>query len=617
MRGVTGIVVVAATLLAAAPAASAGTYNVVSCGAPGAGGVNRAWRAEFGGFPPNVQPEPSAYQVLDQCPTQLFISSAPPDGTTAPFLTSGNWVFDAPAGTRLTRLETWRFGVRLRTNQGDPDPGTDGDQGDPWRVWARDEGAQIIGGVFGENCFAPAGAIGCSFGADSPMSAASRAVYGINVSRISYSVSCETLPNCFRTFNNTPIATIKLFGTRVTVTDTTAPTLRVGGSLLSTGWRKPSDSLTYDASDSTGVRAVRLDIGGQSRRVASSCDYRLPAPCPARRASRLSVPPGTPDGVLDARVVAEDAAGNPTVTRRTVRLDGTPPTAVLERARGRSIVISLSDVSSGVASATLEVRRNSNEPYRTLDATVANGRLTAKLDRGRASRADMRVTVRDAAGNVAQGNPTRLSATSAKVGRRFRKIRSGRVKVPFGRVARLRGRLTLSAGQPFAGQTIVATATVRRRGARPEPAGSAVTDRRGRYSLRVPAGAGRTYRLVFSGAGGALGASRGVAVRVPASSTIRASRTRVSARTRVRFSGRLRTRGQRIPGRGLVLVLQGRERGRWRTFQDTRTNRTGRWKVSYTFSGRPGRYPIRVRIRRQSSYPFELGHSRALIVRVR
>jgi hypothetical protein len=131
----------------------------------------------------------------------------------------------------------------------------------------------------------------------------------------------------------------------------------------------------------------------------------------------------------------------------------------------------------------------------------------------------------------------------------------------------------------------------------------------------VPAGPSRTYRLVFNGAGGALGAARGLSVRVPASSTIHASRTRLSG-GRVRFSGRLRTRGQRVPGRGLVLILQGRERGHWRTFEDTRTNRKGRWHVSYRFSGRPGRYPIRVRIRRQSSYPFELGYSRALTVRV-
>jgi hypothetical protein len=104
---------------------------------------------------------------------------------------------------------------------------------------------------------------------------------------------------------------------------------------------------------------------------------------------------------------------------------------------------------------------------------------------------------------------------------------------------------------------------------------------------------------------------------VPASSTIRASRSRVSGRTAVRFSGRLRNRGQRIPGRGLVLVLQGREQGLWRTFEDTRTNREGRWYVGYTFSGRPGRYPIRLRIRKQSSYPFEHGYSRALTIRVR
>jgi hypothetical protein len=143
-----------------------------------------------------------------------------------------------------------------------------------------------------------------------------------------------------------------------------------------------------------------------------------------------------------------------------------------------------------------------------------------------------------------------------------------------------------------------------------------VTDRRGRFSIRVPPGPSRTYRLVFNGAGGALGIARRVSVRVPASSTIHASRTRVSGRTRVRFRGRMRTRGERLPGRGLVLVLQGREKGRWRTFEDTRTNRKGRWQASYTFSGRPGRYPIRVRVRRQSSYPFELGYSRALTVRV-
>jgi hypothetical protein len=297
-------------------------------------------------------------------------------------------------------------------------------------------------------------------------------------------------------------------------------------------------------------------------------------------------------------------------------LDGTPPTAELERARGNTIVVAVGDATSGVASAGIEVRNRSKEPYRNLPATLAAGRHRAKLDRGSASRIDMRVTVRDAAGNVTQGSPTRLSVTSAKFGRRTRRVRSNRVKVPFGRRAAVHGRLLLSAGQPLADQTIGVASTVRRRGARAQLVGAVRTGRSGRFSIRIPPGPSRTLRFVYGGASGVLGAARAVSYRVPASSTIRASRRRLSGEGRVRFSGRLRTRGQRVPARGLLLVLQGRERGRWRTFDDTRTDGRGRWHATYNFSGRRGRYPIRVRIRHQSSYPFELGYSRALTVRV-
>jgi hypothetical protein len=316
------------------------------------------------------------------------------------------------------------------------------------------------------------------------------------------------------------------------------------------------------------------------------------------------------------RLVTQDAAGNSGVAQRQVLIDDTPPTAVLERASGKTIVLAVSDATSGLASGTVEVRSGSNQPYRTLATTLGGGKLRARLDRGSASKVDMRVTVRDAAGNVTQGNPTRLSVTSAKIGRRFRRVRGNRVTVPFGRRATLRGRLTLSAGQSFAGQTIAVTSTTRRHGAHARSAGTVTTNRHGRFSLRVAAGPSRTLRFVYNGARGALGVARGISYRVPASSTIHASRTRLFGATRVRFSGRMRSRGQPIPARGLVLVLQGRERGHWRTFDDTRTDGKGRWHATYAFSGRPGRYPIRARIRRQSSYPFELGYSRSLTIRV-
>jgi hypothetical protein len=400
-------------------------------------------------------------------------------------------------------------------------------------------------------------------------------VYDINAAQIAYSVSCETLGNCPRSYQKTPVATIKLFGTRVTITDNVRPGLKAGGRLLANGWRRPGDVLATDASDSAGIRAVRLDMAGLRRRATTQCDFHLAAPCPTRYEPGLRVPDGTPDGTHPARIVAEDTAGNETVISRTIAVDGTAPRVNLDRARGRTVVLSVKDEASGLASATLQVRRNSTEPYRTPKSTFKTGRLRATLDRRNARKMELRVIVRDNAGNVAEGTPTRLSATSAKVGRRFRKVRSGRVKVPFGRAATLRGRLTLSAGTSFAGQTIAATSTVRKRGAPLQAAGTAVTDRRGRFSIRVPAGPSRTYRLIFNGGGAGLPNARGVSVRVPASSTIRASRTRLSGAGRVRFTGRLRTRGERIPGRGLVLVLQGRSGAAGGAHSPTRA-RTGR-----------------------------------------
>jgi hypothetical protein len=609
MRGVVGALVVLATAAVGVPAASAGRYDVVSCGAPGAGGINRAWRAEASAYPP-LTPEPASYVISDQCGTQLLIETAPPPGN-AGFLTGGNWVFDAPAGNRITRLETWRFGVKLRTGPNDPD-------GDTWKVFARDNDANVIGGVFGETCTAAPGSIGCSFGSDTGVSDASHAVYPLNVTKVSYSISCEYSGGCPRYYddgtNRASVATVKVFGTRVTVTDPTAPSLKVGGPLQNPGWHRASDTVTYDASDNSGIRAVRLDLGGLTRRDKVACDYHLTAPCVGQRKAALKAPVGTADGTYFARIVAEDASGNERAVARTIRVDGTPPTAILKRARGKTIVLSVKDPASGVASTSVAVRNHPTDPYRPLPSTFANGTLRATLDTGVASRVDIRVRVADNAGNVSEGNPTRLSATSAKVGRRLHRVRGGRVRVPFGRKAKLRGRLSLSTGGSLAGQTVAATSTVRKKGSRPVATGSGITDRHGRYSINVPVGPSRAFRLVFGGAPGALATAHGLSVRVPASSTIKASRERLSA-GRVRFSGRVRGHGLPVP-RGLVVVLQGREGGKWRTFADARTHKKGKWHLSYRFSGRPGSYPIRLRIRRQAGFPFELGYSRRLTIRV-
>ena len=214
-----------------------------------------------------------------------------------------------------------------------------------------------------------------------------------------------------------------------------------------------------------------------------------------------------------------------------------------------------------------------------------------------------------------QGNPTRLSATSAKVGRRAaqgpRRPRADPVR-PQGEAARspvaLHRRI---AGRPDGGRDLDGArrrAPGRWRPAAGSPTGTAATrstSRRGRAGPSAWCSAAPPGR----------------------------SRPRAGCRSACRRRARSRRRAPGCPPaasaspaacaaaacpcpRGLVVVLQGREGGKWRTFSDARTHRKGRWHVSYRFSGRPGSYPIRLRIRRQAGFPFELGYSRRLTIRV-
>jgi hypothetical protein len=135
----------------------------------------------------------------------------------------------------------------------------------------------------------------------------------------------------------------------------------------------------------------------------------------------------------------------------------------------------------------------------------------------------------------------------------------------------------------------------------------------GRFAIRLAKGPARVARIAFPGAPGGLPAERSLRLAVPASSTLNASRLRLNSAGLVRFRGRV------LGGAGAnpVVVLQGKENGRWRTFADARTRDAGRWSASYRFSGRPGDYPIRARIRRQATLPYETGHSRRVTVHVR
>jgi len=78
-------------------AAHAGSYQVVSCNAPGADGVNRAWVGGPNAF--NRAPEPQNYDVYDDCrgPERGLVARTQVGGSgNAGFLTGARLAPSAP-----------------------------------------------------------------------------------------------------------------------------------------------------------------------------------------------------------------------------------------------------------------------------------------------------------------------------------------------------------------------------------------------------------------------------------------------------------------------------------------------------------------------------------------
>lgn len=347
-----------------------------------------------------------------------------------------------------------------------------------------------------------------------------------------------------------------------------------------------------------------------------------------------------------------DAAGNQQQAS-AVKVDGldydiTPPKSVAfvaqDPADPARLRVRATEEGSGIRSGAIEVRRDGEEGWRPLPTEVSDHGLSAFMDDEMLPRGlyFLRARVADAAGleqssdRWEDGNPAALKLpirlgthlVAGRPGRRHcrrsgphrkrvcRRRLASRPKLRVGRSARLFGRLTLN----HRAMASVAVEVWRQLDGAGDwkRIGTATTSRTGRFNYKARRGPARTIRFRYPGTALIRGRNADVRLRVRASTSLGVNHRSVVTGNYVHFRGHLR--GGWLPAGGVLVELQVRTRGKWRTFAQPRASGTnGRWSYQYRFETIRGRasFRFRARIRRQRGYPFTTGHSRQVRVRVR
>jgi hypothetical protein len=340
------------------------------------------------------------------------------------------------------------------------------------------------------------------------------------------------------------------------------------------------------------------------------------------------------------RVWLIDEAGNQNAqtSRETpLRWDPeTPSVKLLDRDDDdpARITVKAFDAISGLASTEIELRRQGESTWRSLPVESMHGGFSAVVDDEAFPRGTYAVRARatDHAGNEKSDGssitlPVRL-ATGLAVGkaktvgarragsRRQRRILIRRPRTRYGKTMKLSGRLTSPGGNPLADRDVEIAQLLKLPGAEWRPVATVRTGATGRFIFKALPGPNRLLRFRYAGTPTIRGDTSVVELRVRAASSMRVSRHRVVNGEEVTFRGRVQ--GEPLPPTGKLLQLQVYSRGGWLTFATPRANARGHWRYPYRFTATRGvtHYRFRVRMPRESGYPYDPGMSRTVRVRV-
>ena len=159
-------------------------------------------------------------------------SSGVNDGRQAKWLTTAYWTFIAPPGTEIVGFTSWRFAEAR--DQGGDDPNTFADEGDHWTADVVDDSNAPIGGLGGpESCVHGDNVPACNIGAPGGTAQSHRLI----ATQLRWQIGCggDIVGGCPTNFGGYPLATMVVYGAKVTLQDDSAPSATLGGPLLGAG----------------------------------------------------------------------------------------------------------------------------------------------------------------------------------------------------------------------------------------------------------------------------------------------------------------------------------------------------------------------------------------------
>jgi hypothetical protein len=554
-----------------APAAHAGSYDVVSCSIDGGFYPNNAWgEANNPANDPRYVTDTSCAKAGDPLAVRLAAGNGFSPGTWASLR------FNAPAGATITNykavINLYWYAPPL-PNYPTERTYTLASFGGFGFLGAGLYGVGVQDTLSGEqHWYGYRGSH--QSGAAGPLLLTASRAGSINATNapdahfMSLETGCYTDDGTLCTLDPTGTAFLELYGSRVTITDETPPALTgppAGEGLRAPGTRSGDEPLTFSASDNTGIRRAEIvDVtDADDPQVVAAKDYATTQSAQKRTCDYTRVKP-CPD------LTSETIAASPAIAGR------------------RTVLLRVTDTAGN---------QTVSAPFVVTARGPLNG--TGGGDGAR----------------LIAGFPGHSMRGKGKSRHRVGVLRPTKT-VGFGRGALVRGTLRNASGQPIGGAQLRLLDRELKLGSHYTDRGAITTSSDGRFSLRISRGASRRVRIAYRAYAGdaALTAKYDVTLKTKARITLHVPR-RVRSHGRARFRGSLR--GRPLPPRGVTLELQAYQPGRgWRTVKTTRTRRGGVYSTRYRFNSGFGRFTFRVRLRPNDSYPYSRSASRNLRVRV-